>query len=121
MANNTLIDIFRIKDLRDRILFTAGMLLIFRLGAVLPIPGVNVTALNAYFTAQQSSGVVGITDYFDFFSGGAFTNFSVFMLGIVPYITASIIMQLMLLVFPKLKKIWLENKGCFYLKILRFL
>ena len=111
MANNTLIDIFRIKDLRDRIFFTVGMLLIFRLGAVLPIPGVNVTALNAYFTAQQSSGVVGITDYFDFFSGGAFTNFSVFMLGIVPYITASIIMQLMLLVFPKLKKISEEEGG----------
>ena len=111
MATNPLVDIFRIKDLRDRILFTVAMLLVFRLGAVLPIPGVNVTALNAFFTAQQNSGAVGITDYFDFFSGGAFSNFSVFMLGIVPYITTSIIMQLLLMVFPKLKKISEEEGG----------
>ena len=111
MASNPLVDIFRIKDLRDRILFTVAMLLVFRLGAVLPIPGVNVTALNAFFTAQQSSGTVGITDYFDFFSGGAFTNFSIFMLGIVPYITTSIIMQLLLMVFPKLKKISEQEGG----------
>ena len=111
MASNPLVDIFRIKDLRDRILFTVAMLLIFRLGAVLPIPGINVTALSAYFTAQQASGTVGITDYFDFFSGGAFSNFSLFMLGVVPYITASIIMQLLLMVFPKLKKISEQEGG----------
>jgi preprotein translocase subunit SecY len=111
MAGNALVDIFRIKDLRDRILFTVGMLLIFRLGAVLPIPGINVTALNAYFQAQAASGTVGITDYFDFFSGGAFSNFSIFMLGVVPYITASIIMQLLLMVFPKLKKISEQEGG----------
>ncbi|MCF7928177.1 MAG: preprotein translocase subunit SecY [Spirochaetales bacterium] len=112
MANNPLVDIFRIKDLRDRILFTVFMLIIFRLGATLPIPGINVNALKAYFMAQQSSGTgIGVTDYLNFFSGGAFKNFSVFMLGIMPYISTSIIMQLLILVFPKLKQISQEEGG----------
>src|SRR5690554_6746088 len=87
------------------------MLIIFRLGAYLPLPGVNVTALQMYMTAQETSGTVGITDYLDFFAGGAFSNFSIMMLGIMPYISASIIMQLLLLVFPKLKKISEEEGG----------
>ena len=107
---NPLLDIFRIRDLRDRILFTVAILVIFRIGAVLPIPGINVNALQNYYAAQQSGGI-GITDYFDFFSGGAFSNFSVFMLGIVPYITTSIMMQLLVLVFPKLKKISEQDGG----------
>ena len=111
MASNPLADIFRIKDLRDRILFTIGVLLIHRLGSHLPIPGINVSALQAYFDAQTASGGMSITDYLDFFSGGAFSRFSVFMLGVMPYITMTIIMQLMLLVFPKLKKISQEEGG----------
>jgi len=111
MANNPLIDIFRVKDLRDRILFTTFVLIIFRLGANLPIPGVNIIALRLYMTAQETSGTVGITDYLDFFAGGAFRNFSILMLGIMPYISMSIIMQLLLLVFPKLKKISEEDGG----------
>ena len=107
---NPILDIFRIRDLRDRILFTVAILVIFRIGAVLPIPGINVNALQNYYAAQQSGGI-GITDYFDFFSGGAFSNFSVFMLGIVPYITTSIMMQLLVLVFPKLKKISEQDGG----------
>ena len=105
-----LVDIFRIKDLRDRILFTLGILLVFRLGAVLPIPGINATALKLYFMQQQSNGI-SLTDYFDFFSGGAFHNFSIFMLGIMPYISMSIIMQLMVVVFPSFKKIQMEDGG----------
>jgi preprotein translocase subunit SecY len=111
MANNPLADIFRVKDLRDRILFTVFILIIFRLGANLPIPGVNINALRLYMTAQETAGTVGITDYLDFFAGGAFRNFSVFMLGIMPYISMSIIMQLLLLVFPKMKKISEEEGG----------
>jgi len=111
MANNPLTDIFRVKDLRDRIFFTVFVLIIFRLGANLPIPGVNINALRLYMTAQETSGTVGITDYLDFFAGGAFSNFSIFMLGIMPYISMSIIMQLLLLVFPKLKKISEEEGG----------
>lgn len=111
MARNPLADIFMIKDLRDRILFTMGILLVHRLGSTLPIPGINVSALQAYFLAQSAQGGLSVTDYLDFFSGGAFTNFSVFMLGIMPYITMTIIMQLLLLVFPKLKKISQEEGG----------
>jgi preprotein translocase subunit SecY len=86
------------------------MLVIFRLGAVLPIPGINARELSAYFLSQASTGNP-IVDYLDFFAGGAFSNFSVFMLGIMPYISMSIIMQLLLIVFPSLKKISQEDGG----------
>lgn len=112
MASNVLIDIFRIKDLRSRIIFTIVMLIVFRLGATLPIPGINVNALKLYFVAQESSGgMISVTDYLDFFAGGAFKNFSIFMLGIMPYISMSIIMQLLLLVFPSMKKLSEEEGG----------
>jgi len=111
MASNPLVDMFRIKDLRDRILFTILMLIVFRLGATLPIPGINVNALKLYFLSQETSGAIGITEYINFFAGGAFKNFSVFMLGIMPYISTSIIMQLLVIVFPKLKKISEEEGG----------
>lgn len=110
MASNPIADLFRIRDLRDRILFTMGMLMIYRLGAVIPIPGINVNALRMYFLAEAGAGV-SITDYLDFFAGGAFSRFSIFMLGIMPYISMSIIMQLMLVVFPKLKKVSEEEGG----------
>ncbi|MDR1867877.1 MAG: preprotein translocase subunit SecY [Treponema sp.] len=107
---NPFVSIFRIKELRERILFTVLMLVVFRLGAVLPIPGINVRELNAYFLSQQNSGNA-IVDYLDFFAGGAFSNFSIFMLGIMPYISMSIIMQLLLIVFPRMKKISQEEGG----------
>ncbi|MDR2417490.1 MAG: preprotein translocase subunit SecY [Treponema sp.] len=107
---NPLVGIFRVKELRERIIFTMLMLVVFRIGAVLPVPGINVQELNAYFLSQQNSGNA-IVDYLDFFAGGAFSNFSVFMLGIMPYISMSIIMQLLLIVFPRLKKISQEEGG----------
>ncbi|MDR2303627.1 MAG: preprotein translocase subunit SecY [Treponema sp.] len=107
---NPLVGIFRVQELRERIMFTALMLVVFRVGAVLPIPGINVRELSAYFLSQQNSGNP-IVDYLDFFAGGAFSNFSVFMLGIMPYISMSIIMQLLLIVFPRLKKISQEDGG----------
>jgi preprotein translocase subunit SecY len=107
---NPLVGIFKVKELRERIIFTVLMLVVFRIGAVLPVPGINVQELNAYFLSQQNSGNA-IVDYLDFFAGGAFSNFSVFMLGIMPYITMSIIMQLLLIVFPRLKKISQEEGG----------
>ncbi|GHV68879.1 protein translocase subunit SecY [Spirochaetia bacterium] len=107
---NQLTGIFRVKELRERILFTALMLVIFRVGAVLPIPGIKVAELSAYFNSQQNSGNA-IVDYLDFFAGGAFSNFSLFMLGIMPYISMSIIMQLLIIVFPTLKKISQEEGG----------
>jgi preprotein translocase subunit SecY len=111
MASNALTDIFRIRDLRDRVLYTLFILMVFRLGATIPIPGINVNALKLYFMTQAATGGLSVTDYLDFFAGGAFTRFSVFMLGIMPYISMSIIMQLLLLVFPKLKKISEEDGG----------
>jgi preprotein translocase subunit SecY len=107
---NPIIGIFRVKELRERVLFTFGMLVVFRIGAVFPIPGINVRELSRYFADQSNSGNP-IVDYLDFFAGGAFSNFSVFMLGIMPYISMSIIMQLLLIVFPKLKKISQEDGG----------
>jgi len=107
---NPIIGMFRIKELRERILFTLGMLLVFRIGAVFPIPGINVRELSRYFTDMANTGNP-IVDYLDFFAGGAFSNFSVFMLGIMPYISMSIIMQLLLIVFPTLKKISQEDGG----------
>jgi preprotein translocase subunit SecY len=85
-------------------------LTLFRLGAFLPIPGINASALQTYFSNTSSAGG-GITDYLDFFSGGAFKNFSLFMLGVMPYISMQIIMQLLVIVFPKLKKISEEEGG----------
>jgi len=107
---NPIVGILRVKELRERILFTLGMLVIFRVGAVFPIPGINVRELSRYFYDQVNSGNP-IVDYLDFFAGGAFSNFSVFMLGIMPYISMSIIMQLLLIVFPTLKKISQEDGG----------
>ena len=107
---NALVGIFRVKELRERILFTMSLLLVFRVGTVIPIPGINVQILTNYFRSQQNSGNA-IVDYLDFFAGGAFSNFSVFMLGIMPYISMSIIMQLLIIVFPSLKKLSQEEGG----------
>ena len=111
--DNPIVRIFRVKELRERIFFTFMMLGVFRLGAHIPIPGINAQALNSYFESlrHQGAGRNAIVDYLDFFAGGAFSNFSVFMLGIMPYISMSIIMQLLIIVFPKLKKISQEEGG----------
>jgi preprotein translocase subunit SecY len=108
---NPLVDIFRVKELRDRILFTIGILVIYRMGVILPVPGINIAAVKLYFDAQGSAGALGIEDFLDFFAGGAFKNFSIFFLSIMPYISMSIIMQLVTVVFPRLKKIQEEEGG----------
>jgi preprotein translocase subunit SecY len=110
MASNPIVDIFRVKELRERILFTLFWLTVFRLGAYLPIPGIDVSALRAYFESQSGNGN-NITDYLDFFAGGAFKNFSLFMMGVMPYISTQIIMQLLLIVFPRMKKMAEEDGG----------
>jgi preprotein translocase subunit SecY len=107
---NPVVALFRVKELRERLFFTLVMLLVFRIGAFIPIPGINVQELTNYFRDMQDSGNA-IVDYLNFFAGGAFSNFSVFMLGIMPYISMQIIMQLLIIVFPKLKKISQEEGG----------
>lgn len=108
---NSLVEVFRITELRKRIGFTALMLVIFRLGATLPIPGINVNALQVYFMTTGTTSGIGLTEYLDFFAGGAFKNFSLFMLGIMPYISTQIIMQLMMIIFPSLKTLAEEDGG----------
>ena len=85
MANNPIVNIFRVKELRERVIFTFIVLAVFRLGSVLTIPGINPQVLTAYFDDLTHGNA--FVDYMDFFAGGAFSNFSVFMLGVMPYIS----------------------------------
>ncbi|RME93815.1 MAG: preprotein translocase subunit SecY, partial [Candidatus Hydrogenedentota bacterium] len=105
----TLITVFSIPDLRKRILFTLSMLVIFRIGAHITVPGINFEALQKYL-AGQTGGAPGLTDYIDMFAGGAFKRLSLFALGIMPYISASIIMQLMMVVVPALQRLQKEGE-----------
>ena len=109
MANNPIVNMFKVKELRERIFFTLVVLAVFRLGSVLTIPGINPQALTAYFDSLTRGNA--FVDYMDFFAGGAFSNFSVFMLGVMPYISTQIIMQLALIIFPRLKRIAREDGG----------
>lgn len=97
MIQDALQNIVRIPDLRKRILFTAGMLFIYRLGSHIPVPGINPAGLAKFWGEGGAQGVFGMLDMF---SGGAFAKFSLFALGIMPYINASIIIQLLTVVFP---------------------
>jgi len=90
---------FKIPDLRKRILFTLAIIAIYRLGAQIPVPGVKIADIQRLFT--QGGGVF---NFLDLFSGGALSRFAVFALGIMPYITAAIIMELMAVVVPTIEK-----------------
>ena len=96
----TLINAFKIKDIKNRIFFTFFILVVVRLGAQLPIPGVSRDVFTAWFESQTS----GAFDFFDAMTGGSFTQFSIFALNITPYITSSIIMQLLTIAIPKLEE-----------------
>ena len=109
MANNPIVNMFKVKELRSRIFFTLVVLAVYRLGSVLTIPGINPQALTSYFESLTRGNA--FVDYMDFFAGGAFSNFSVFMLGVMPYISTQIIMQLALIIFPSLKRIAQEDGG----------
>src|SRR5262252_3272093 len=99
-------NLFRIEDLRKRVLFTLALLAVYRVGAHIPTPGINTTVLDQYF--QQAQGTaLGI---FDLFSGGNFRRLTIFALGIMPYITSSIILQLMTVVFPYLERLQKEGE-----------
>jgi preprotein translocase subunit SecY len=99
-------NIFRIPDLRKRVLFTLGMLAVYRVGAFIPTPGINTDLLQQLFEAQRGS-VLGLVNLF---SGGNFASMTVFALGIMPYITASIILQLMTVVIPYLERLQKEGE-----------
>ncbi|MCF7820737.1 MAG: preprotein translocase subunit SecY [Candidatus Pacebacteria bacterium] len=100
-----LVQIWKIKDLRNKILFVLAMLVIFRLVAHIPIPGVNAEALKELFASNQVLGLINI------FSGGSMQNFSIVMMGIAPYITSSIIFQLLGMIVPKIEEMQKDEAG----------
>ena len=100
---NRLLQIFKIKDLRTKVLIVVGLLIAFRLLAAIPVPGVDAARLQAYFNSNQFLG------FLNFFAGGSLSNLSVVMLGVGPYITATIIMQLLTIIFPKFKEMYYEE------------
>ena len=98
-------DAFRLPDLKRRILFTLGVLFVFRLGAHIPTPGVDTAAMAQLFGGNNS----GVLDFLNLFSGGALQRFSIFSLGVAPYINSSIVMQLLVVIFPYLEKLQKDN------------
>lgn len=97
------LQIFRVKDLRNKILFIIGIFIIFRLIASIPIPGVNQEQLKIFFSDNQFFGLLNL------FSGGGLSSISIVMLGVGPYITGSIIMQLLTMIVPRLEQIYKEE------------
>jgi preprotein translocase subunit SecY len=99
-------NVFRIPDLRKRLLFALGLLAVYRIGGHIPTPGVDANRLTEFFT-RNAGGVFG---YIDLFSGGMLRRLTIFALGIMPYITASIILQLLTVVWPTLEKLQKEGE-----------
>jgi preprotein translocase subunit SecY len=97
-------NIFMVEDLRKKVFFTLAMIIVYRFGAGLRVPGIDASAVAQLREASKSQGALG---FLNLFSGGAFGSFSIFALGIMPYITASIIMQVLNVVIPKLQE-WQE-------------
>jgi len=98
-------NMFRVPDLRKRVLFALGLLAVYRLGGHIPTPGINIQRWEDFFTSQAGS----IFGFFDLFAGGNIRRLTIFALGIMPYITASIILQLLTVVVPTLEKLQKEG------------
>jgi preprotein translocase subunit SecY len=98
-----LVQVFKIRELRNKILFVLGVLLVFRLMANIPIPGVSVGDLQSFFNQFQVFGLLNV------FSGGTLENLSIVMLGVGPYITATIIMQLVTMIYPPFERMYKEE------------
>ena len=107
MAANSLLASGKLGDLKRRLLFLLGALIVFRIGSFIPVPGIDQLQLAELFRQQRG----GILDMFNMFSGGALSRFSLFALGIMPYISASIIMQLMTVVSPTLEALKKEGEA----------
>ncbi|MCI0425365.1 MAG: preprotein translocase subunit SecY [Actinobacteria bacterium] len=101
-------NMFRIPDLRTKIVFTLAMFAVYRLGTTIPVPGIDLDAVRLWQGMQEAGGIYGLLNLF---SGGALEQFSVFALGIIPYITASIIMQLLTVVIPRLRTLQEEGES----------
>jgi preprotein translocase subunit SecY len=103
----TILTAFKVADIRKKLAFTAGVLALYRLGAHIPVPGVNVEAVAA---VQDQFGGGGVLQFLNVFSGGGLSRVALFALGIMPYITASIIMQLLTVVVPSIEKLQKEGE-----------
>jgi preprotein translocase subunit SecY len=103
----TFLSAFRVGDIRKKLVFTAGMLLLYRVGAYIPAPGINIDAVQDIQKNFSGSNVLG---FLNLFSGGSLQRFAIFALGIMPYITASIILQLLQVVLPSLEKLRKEGE-----------
>jgi len=103
MFYEKIVQIFKLKDLRDKIFFIFGILIIFRIMANIPVPGINHLELKRFFSEFQIFGLANV------FTGGALDNMSILMLGLAPFITALIIFQLLTMIFPNLKKMYYEE------------
>src|SRR3954470_2686120 len=106
MADNPLKNLWQVADLRNRVLFTLGMLGVYRIGNHIPTPGVNEAALAALAEAQKNT-MFGL---YDMFSGGNLSKVTIFALGIMPYISSSIILQLLTVVWPYLERLSKEGE-----------
>src|ERR1700756_3573049 len=102
---------FRTPDLRKKLLFTLGILAVFRLGAAIPTPGISEKAVQFCTGLESKSSAAGVYQLVNLFSGGALLKLSVFALGIMPYITASIILQLLAVVIPRLETLRQEGQA----------
>ncbi|WIG96917.1 preprotein translocase subunit SecY [Myxococcus sp. SDU36] len=109
MALNAFANVFRIAELRSRLAYTLALLAVYRIGIFINTPGVDRSAMNAFMDAQKQSG--GLVSLFNLFSGGALEQMSIFGLGIMPYVSASIIMQLLAVVVPSLERLQKEGAG----------
>ncbi|MBU3895707.1 preprotein translocase subunit SecY [Patescibacteria group bacterium] len=98
-----IIFLLKSKDLRNKVLFILGIFVVFRIASNIPIPGVGVAGLRDFFTTNQVFGLLNL------FTGGALSNFSIVMMGLGPYITATIILQLLTMIFPALEKLYKEE------------
>src|SRR5688572_2060282 len=104
---STILSAFTVPEIRKKLAFTAMILALYRLGSHIPVPGVNADAVNS---VQEEFGGGGVLQLLDTFSGGGLSRIAIFALGIMPYITASIILQLMTVVVPTLEKLSKEGE-----------
>jgi preprotein translocase subunit SecY len=104
------INIFKIDSLRSRVLFTLLILIVFRIGTAIPVPGIDYSVLANYYE-NFGRGNLGVLEFFNLFAGGALRNFSIFALGVMPYISSLIIIQLLIYVIPSLERISKEPDG----------
>lgn len=100
---NKFINLFKIRDLRNKVFIVIGLLIVFRVLAAIPVPGIDAIRLKEFFASSQLFSFLGVM------AGGTLSNLSIIMLGVGPYITATIIMQLLTMIFPKLKEMYYEE------------